>query len=164
MKNKFKKGFSMEELIVVCAIIGIMTTAVVVSMRGNKDERAVETSAREVAAAIRQAQNYALTGKGAGVAGCTNYQFHCVKDNDNYWISGCASANYTLKNGVRFKNTANTCESPMFTFSLPHAETSIGAGNSMKIILEDRNGSNEYTICIYDKGNVIESSGDVNCS
>lgn len=143
----------------VCAIIGIMTTAVLVSMRGNKNEKAVETSAREVAAAIREAQNYALTGKGADGT-CTNYNFHCTQGNANYEIIGCVTANYTLKNDVRFRSDANSeCEtgaSEAFYFSLPHGTvTGIVSG---KIILEK--GSDRYTVCINAQGSVWEKQGD----
>lgn len=61
MKNK--KGMSILELMIVIAIMGIMTAAAMVSFSGNRPKKEVEVEARKFAAAIREAQNYALTGK-----------------------------------------------------------------------------------------------------
>lgn len=144
----------------VCAIIGIMTMAALISMRGNQNERAVETAAREVTAAIRQAQNYALTGKNAG--SCTGYNFSCTKGSANYGIGGCVTINYTLKNGVQFKNAGSDCGPLIFSFALPHATVSMGGSTTKKIILEDRNGGNSYTICVYDQGSIKELPGLIN--
>ncbi|HHH12444.1 MAG TPA: type II secretion system protein GspH [Candidatus Moranbacteria bacterium] len=61
--KKERKGFTMVELLVVVAIIGIMTSAVLVSLADSRAKKNAETSAREVAAALRLAQNYAVSGR-----------------------------------------------------------------------------------------------------
>ena len=58
-----KKAFTLIELLIVIAIIGIMSSVVFVSMQNSKTETELKVAAREVAAAIREAQNNALTGK-----------------------------------------------------------------------------------------------------
>ena len=63
-KNKnFKKGFTLIELLIVIAIIGIMTAALFVSMSRSGTTNALKVAGRQLAAAIRETQNYALTGK-----------------------------------------------------------------------------------------------------
>lgn len=64
IKNKnFKKGFTLIELLIVIAIIGIMTSALFVSMSKSGTTNSLKVASRQLAGAIREAQNYALTGK-----------------------------------------------------------------------------------------------------
>lgn len=64
--NSKKKGFTFIEIMIVVVIIIIMTSVVLITVGNNKSPRAVEVAARQVAAAIREAQNNALAGKQAG--------------------------------------------------------------------------------------------------
>lgn len=61
--KKFKKGFTLIELLIVIAIIGIMTAALFVTMSRSGTTNSLKVAGRQVAAAIRETQNYALTGK-----------------------------------------------------------------------------------------------------
>lgn len=56
-------GFSMLELIIVIAIIIIALLAGIASMSGVRSNAALKSSQRELTAAIKQAQSYALQGK-----------------------------------------------------------------------------------------------------
>lgn len=56
------RGFSLVELMTVIAFISIMMAITFVSFSGKRDETALKTSAREVAAVVRTAQNNALAG------------------------------------------------------------------------------------------------------
>lgn len=57
------RGFTLVELVVAMALISIMATATVVSMSGGKTRHEVQSATHLVASALREAQNYALTGK-----------------------------------------------------------------------------------------------------
>lgn len=65
-KKRNKTGFTLIEVIIVIAIIGIMTAISIVSLRGGKTSNNLETSRREVASIIKLAQSYALQGKITG--------------------------------------------------------------------------------------------------
>lgn len=56
------RGFSLIELMTVTGIIGIMAAIVLVSFSSGRTDEVLKTSAREVANALREAQNDALSG------------------------------------------------------------------------------------------------------
>ncbi len=64
MQNK--KGFSLLEMIIIVAIIVIMTMVMFVISFKDRSTKELEAVGREVAAAIREAQNNALTGRQRG--------------------------------------------------------------------------------------------------
>ena len=71
MKNamsniKNKKGFSLLEMLIVVSIIMTMTMTMFVISFKDRDKKELETVGRSVAAAIRETQNNALTGKQEG--------------------------------------------------------------------------------------------------
>jgi type II secretory pathway pseudopilin PulG len=143
MKNL--RGVTLMELTVIIAIIGIMTVVAMVSLSGAKNSKAVETAAREVAAAVREAQNYAITGKNAK-GGCS-YSFSYTALSSGYNISGCSDISYTLKNGVLFGAAGGS-----ISFSIPSATTS--GGN-----IEVKKGSTSYIVCVCSSGKIEEKAG-----
>jgi len=146
-----RKGFSLMELLIVIAIIGIMTAVLLVNLSGSRSQKQVEAAAREVAAAIREAQNNALTGKNV-TTGCS-YIFTYNSGSSSYGISSCSNINYTLSNGVIFNNGNN------FTFSVPFG--TVSGGYATPIVI--RKGTSQYTICVNSAGNVTEKSGNTLC-
>lgn len=58
-----KKGFTLLEVLVTVSIISVITAASIVSLGNLKQKKEVEGDARRLAASIREAQNYALTGR-----------------------------------------------------------------------------------------------------
>lgn len=60
---KNKKGFSLLEMMIVVSIIITMTMTMFVISFKDRDKKELETIGRSVAAAIRETQNNALTGK-----------------------------------------------------------------------------------------------------
>lgn len=148
---KSHKGVTFIELMVVIVIIGIMTGTTLVSVRGSQTGKELESAAREVAAAVREAQNYALTGK--KLTSSCSYNFVYVNGTANYNIGGCISpaVNYILKNGVTFGSGGS------FDYYAPHGNVS----SSNKILLFKK--SKYRTVCVNSSGAVEEKSGNAAC-
>ena len=146
MKIIKQKGFSLLELIIVIAIVGIMTAITLVSMNTLREKKAVEEAAREVAAAIRETQNYALTGKDitADSSACA-YVFGWA--GTGYNMSGCDSQVYSLKNDTTFVNNGS------FSFSVPFATLNPAADIDIVLL----KGGSFYHVCVYISGLVKES-------
>ncbi|MCD6149636.1 prepilin-type N-terminal cleavage/methylation domain-containing protein [bacterium] len=148
----YKKAVTFIELVIVVAIVGIMTSVLLVSTSGSRTDKALEAAAREVAAMIREAQNYALTGKDAG-AGCNSYVFAYTDATNSYSVNnGCNINNsYTLKNGIVF----NSGVSGSFNFSAPYGACSVVLGAPENIALSK--SGKTIRVCVYSSGKVIET-------
>ncbi|NTW15461.1 MAG: prepilin-type N-terminal cleavage/methylation domain-containing protein [Candidatus Moranbacteria bacterium] len=68
-RSKKTFGFTLVEVVITTSIIALVTAASLASMSSFKPRRDVEGNARTVAAAIRQAQNDAVTGKNIDACG-----------------------------------------------------------------------------------------------
>jgi prepilin-type N-terminal cleavage/methylation domain-containing protein len=140
-----RQGFSFLELMITIAIAGIMTAAMLVSMNAQRDKKAVEGAAREVAAVIREIQNYALTGKNLSSHPNCTYDFSW--SGTDYSVNNCDTRNYTLKNGVSFNNNGS------FSFSATFANLSTSSTVDMDLL----KNSSHYHVCIYKSGVISES-------
>lgn len=150
---KNKGGFSLIELIIAVSIIAIMSVVGIISIQSRRTITQLEASAREVSAAVREAQNNALTGKNASSeTGCVVYNFVYSVNNPNYRVGGplnsesaCPITNYKLKDGVVFASSGSV------SFSIPFGYLS---ATSRQIRLSK--GSYYYYVCIDISGNVYE--------
>ncbi len=169
MKNK--KGFSLAEVLMVTVFISIMSAVTITSLNASRTRKQVEVTVREVAAAIREAQNGALTGKKTDDTHLPcRYEFERVNDSQykiTYYFhvgpsTNCASsltpqtlADYTTKNSVTV-GSFNT-----ITFGVPFANISGLSSNPMSIVVSK--GGVSYAVCVSSSGNVWEES-DGTCS
>ena len=119
MKNK--KGLSLLEVIIVVAIIGIMSSISIVSFSKAKLRSSVETAAEKAIAVIREAQNYALTGKEVSTL-CHTYSVNFTPSTGSFLLTNgglCSlNKNYVLEDGVVFSSVG------VVSFTAPHADTS----------------------------------------
>jgi len=170
LKIKNRSGVTLIELLIVIALIGIMSAVTIAFLGSGKNQKELESSAREVVAALREAQNLALTGKimETNKFPCS-YVFQAVSGGSDYSIkytyheSGqdCSKskfsgdyAMYTLKNGVKF-STAQ----PNIIFSVPHATLE----DNYPFVI--KKGADFFSICLCATGKIVEQSGNVsNCS
>jgi len=168
LKIKNRSGVTLIELLIVIALIGIMSAVTIAFLGSGKNQKELESSAREVVAALREAQNLALTGKimGTNTFPCS-YVFQAVSGGSGYSINytyhgsgqDCGSSSnevyaaYVLKNGVKFSTAQDV------TFSVPHATLS---SNYLFVI---NKGADNFSVCLCATGKIVEQNGNVsNCS
>ncbi|NTW29659.1 MAG: type II secretion system protein [Candidatus Moranbacteria bacterium] len=179
-----RRGFTLVEVIITTAIIGIVSAVSIVSMSGLKVKREVEGNARIVAAVIREAQNNAITGKNIRGATCTMNSnpaecapcgFEISASGNSYIMTqsnadlsggGTCSAygggqSVLLTNGVTISNQK-------VRFVVPRAEpkTSMDAdldSGSIDFVLSK--GAVSIHVCVYPLGRVEERPiGSVDCN
>lgn len=162
--KKNLRGFTFVEVMMVMAIIGIMAGMVVVSFTKNRVERELETNAREFAGVVREAQNYALTGK-QFVAGTDPCGFMVNWDGSSYTLTykykganevcnqTSLIATYALKNGVSFSGS-----NADVYFDVPHATLNFNGIKSVQFTKSSKN----HTVCIYADGRISDQPG-INC-
>lgn len=66
---KYKKGFTLAELMIVIVIISIMSSVSLVMFYKNRSQKEVETAARVISSTISQTYNNAIAGKMYNVGG-----------------------------------------------------------------------------------------------
>jgi prepilin-type N-terminal cleavage/methylation domain-containing protein len=164
LKSAFSEksaGFTLIEVMIVIMIVGSMAIIMLVSFGSGQTERQLETNAREFVGMVREAQNYALTGKQA-VAATDPCRFQVSWSGAvysmTYWYKDAAGVcnqtspmvTSTLKDGVTFSNADN------FYFTLPHANLSFGSGSKGAILTKQ---SSFRVACTYSSGLINELAG-----
>ena len=167
-----KNGFTLIEIMVAMAIVGIMSAMVLTSLSSGKERKVVEGEARRVAAAIREIQNYALTGKQIsgqvpcrfGVGAISIGDISMLLNESHRTGASCAAGAsapapipgmaVTLSNGVTFTADVNAD----FFFTVPRGELNPN-GNATPIKLQLGKGSATYSVCVYPGGQVKDVMG-----
>lgn len=158
-----RHGFTLLELIVVIAIIGIMTSVGLASLSSSKRQTALKTAQDEVTSAIKLAQSYALQGKipNSGDIACAyGFEFLDNSPNSEYQIfyyrkvgSSCDTGNKfevernNLKNGV---SLVSSFSSSAIYFNIPSADMIPSSG---RVLVLD----SSKTITISSSGLVTEN-------
>lgn len=165
--KKILKAFTLIEIVVVIAIMGIMSSLFFVNLSNNQATRAVETNSQEFMGVVREAQNHALSGKQlvtgtdpcryeinwGGTNGTTNKTF-----NLKYWYKNASGtcnqssvfATYSLKPGVTFASGAT------FYFTLPHAALDFASGSRVAVFTK---AGVTHSACIYSNGRITDQVG-----
>jgi len=162
------RGFTLLELLIVVMVIGIISTIILMGTGNARTEKQVDAAGREVAASLRELQQYALTGKQfvtntdpclyniAWNIGSSNYTLNYFYKNPNTGVCNQQTlmATYTLKGGVTFGNTGSV------GFQLPHGKPDF-AGASVGFQL-DKNGTLGVA-CLYTDGLTQSLVGTNSC-
>jgi prepilin-type N-terminal cleavage/methylation domain-containing protein len=162
-KNKKNQGFSLMELMMVIAIIGIMTVVGFASTSSIKKNSLLRASQNEIASAIKLVQSYALQGKTINDAGnwvvpCEyGFEFTDKSSYRTFYALTCGDAGTTLANynlvGVVLENPSSVGDTSM-TFSIPSATLSPGPV-SITIAI-DGSPSDQKSIIVKSKGLVSD--------
>lgn len=159
-RRKTASGFTLIEVMIVVAIIGITSAMIFVTFSGQRQTRNTERAAREVLAALREAQNYALSGR----AGTIN------ENNSYYGVNFTAGAAYSLVSSsgtissYSLKNGIVASAASSVRFLLPRGEVYVGGSplsGSHQIRLV--NGASSRYICVYSTGRIIDNGTTAAC-
>lgn len=175
MQSKKLLAFTLIEMMVVIAIIGIVSALVTTSLSSYRSLRETDRASHIFGSTLREAQNYALAGRadtitqencffGIRITSVTDYSLV------NYYRSSgsCSNfntvSNYTLPAGVQFSGIASY--PTVFAFSLPRAEAYTGTSGALaslgasQLFGFTKSGQTSYA-CLYPTGRV-EQRGTLN--
>lgn len=156
--KKRGSGFTLIEVMIVVAIIGILSALTLGSLAAGRTARDLSRSSREVAAALREAQNYALSGRTANI-GENNCAYSVQGSGSTFTLShtygsSCTSgvlATYSLSRGVVFGSNLTA------SFSVPRGELMPGASANIALT---KGGSTVY-VCLSAAGRVLENGSSI---
>jgi prepilin-type N-terminal cleavage/methylation domain-containing protein len=169
---QYRQAFTLIEVVIVMAIIAVVSVIAIVSFATTRTDGQVKQAAHLVAGSLREAQNYALSGRSTGTAqdNCwygvsmsgTGYSLF-----NRYKAAGVCSAqatigNFTLPAGVSFG------ASEIIGFSLPRSEPLYYNGSSMVALTTSRliqlvKGGRSFYLCVYSTGRVEERGMSASC-
>lgn len=150
-KNKNYSGFTLLELTIVIAIVGIMTSVALISMSPARETEKLKTAQREVASAIKLAQSYALQGKTHGGTTPDRYGIKFTSTSEYEIYAGVAETiveKLKLPDGVTLTRP-ETATSMNIYFEVPHADVTgddkelefKGPGGTTKTIKIEKGGA-----------------------
>lgn len=157
-KNKVVRAFTLAELLIVLAIIGITTTVLLTDWSGNRTIQYLDNGAREVEAVIRGAQNAALSGVQVSAtdrpcgyqitwAGSSYTVTYRYKDGAGVCNQSSQLSSHGLTNGVAFDSGSN------FEFTLPYG--TVAADQTILLIKQGV----YHAVCVYTSGRIITTPG-----
>lgn len=169
LKLKNKKGMTLVELVTVIAVIGIMTSVTIVAFGQLKNRSDLDAESEKLISVIRQAQNYALTGRGGQFnLSCPYYYIHFHRSSGKYEIRNHESggvicggpysySGYELERGVSFDQDG---EYANLVFSVPHANLETVSGLNFSGVwhrIDLKKGSIKQYICFNSAGAIKKS-------
>jgi len=190
--GKNKKGFSLLEIMITVAIVGILTAVVLTMQSRSRKARELEMAGRKVSAKMREIQNNSLSGKqmAEGVTACGFGYTPAASGNKsyrayyNYYDSDrtdidCSSVakgfggSSAVYEEVRLEDNSTASgrvyiDSGTLTgayFSIPHGSV---FNNSGAVIVSTRyltlrSDAGYYNVCFYPTGKIEEPGLNTSC-
>lgn len=164
--SKNFKAFTLIEALIVVGIIAIVTTIILVSYSNSRTAQQLESAAREVEAAVREAQSYALTGY-QGVVATDPCRFEVAWGGSTYSVTywykstsddNCGGArplvlgSYAVRNGVTFTSGGS------FYYTPPYATASFAGTNASQAVVLTQSSSWQV-VCVYANGLINNRTG-----
>jgi len=156
--NKIEGGFSLIELIVVCAIISIIVGVVLLNFRGFQTKDTLDIAARTLASDLRWSQNAAMSGLSQGANKVYGYGIHFVQNTNNYIIfyNQNSSKTYGGSSSVRTvtlpsKITITSVTADVY-FVPPDPTTYLNNNPSGSVTIELSYGTNKKQVIVNSSG------------
>jgi prepilin-type N-terminal cleavage/methylation domain-containing protein len=139
-KKTTRSGFTLIELMMTMAMTAIMIAVLLASLSGTKRSREVEGEANKVLAALREVQNYSLTGRGInGTNACRKFGIDVPESSNTLSItyydksSGTCTvvgtkATYAVGNGAAL--TSTLAVGSTLDFTLPNGQVFVNDGTT----------------------------------
>jgi prepilin-type N-terminal cleavage/methylation domain-containing protein len=159
---KFRAGFSLVELLVVMAIIGILSAILLTSLGGSKSLKDIEGASSLVATLLRETQTAALSGK-QEVADTTPCLYRlnyggAVVTRYYFWKDASGNcSNSTLLQTVTLPSTVTVDNSGTVDFVPPHARL------TQDFNLFFSKSGYQGVLCLYSNGRIETLSNTTIC-
>ena len=162
MIKKKEKGFTLIEILIVVALIGILSVVSITSMKSGQDQNKLKAAQAETESIIKLAQSYALQGKKQGnivpkyygvkfsVDG-KNYSF-CSNLNDTDVDCNNLIENYQFKNGVMLSAGQGT----QISFDIPYGNCRLSSASD-NLTLTFKFDNNSRGIIVNKGGAITEN-------
>lgn len=162
IQKQFLSAFTLIEVLVVTALISIMSAILLVDFGSGRITQQLEGSARVVVSAVREAQNFALTGH-QGVAGTDPCAYEVAWSGTTYTLTyeykdgaGVCSQSQllntsTLADGISFLGASGNV-----SFAPPHA---VMTPATTATIVLSKAGS-DHAVCVCSSGLINNTVGN----
>lgn len=152
-----KKGFTIFELTIVLAIMGIGASIMLVSLSPGKLQAKLRAAQNEVASTIKQAQSYALQGKTIGMVTPSKYGFRSTSTTA-YEIFYCLDTLCPIKTKLEEFSLANSGVSieagKEVIFDVPNGNSNL---SGFDLVITLTSSGKTKTVTVKPGGSVVEN-------
>lgn len=170
------RGFTLVELMISTAIIGLLSSVVLVALHRSQIAKEAEGDVRTVAAALREAQNYALTGRGILQTAGKPCMFRVRAEADsgtilieqaNVGIGDVCDGGFTVGEEIPLSRNGRFAARSVVSFPVPRAEPLTEGGSELIGSFVDFAVANRGKVahaCVYPLGRIEERLVGESCS
>jgi len=163
-KSRFKRGYTLVEILVGMTIIGVVFGVGFASFRGFARRQVVASSIRALKADLRLAQAQALAGKKPDHPNCNSpnlldgYNFEIISSDEYRIDARCSGGNVEVKE-VQLASVTLTSPSPNpIVFKVLGQGTNIAAGSQAYIVLAEDQTGFTMAVSVSSSGEIIDAA------